>query len=50
VSARIVLPAPLIVLFGSPSLLLCLASLLFGSPGLCLCDPVGPLLKKIRAL
>jgi hypothetical protein len=50
VSARINLPAPLIVLFGSPSLLLYLASLLFGSPSLCLCDPVGPLLKKVRAL
>jgi hypothetical protein len=50
VTARINLPAPLIVLFGSPSLLLCLASLLFGSPSLCLCDPVGPLLKKVRAL
>jgi hypothetical protein len=50
VSVRIALPAPLIVLlsspsllFGSPSLLLCLASL-------SLCDPVGTLLKKVRAL
>jgi hypothetical protein len=50
VIARIYLPVPLIALLGSPSLLLCLASLLFSSPSLCLCDPVGPLLKKVRAL
>jgi hypothetical protein len=50
VTARINLPAPLIVLFGSPSLLLGSQSPLFGSQSLCLCDPLGPLFEHERGL